>query len=243
MRNEDGVALVTGASAGIGAAICQRLLGEGYRVAALSRRAPDFRHERLTPVTVDLTDRGATQQVTAELATREQILRVVHNAGIIRPALVEDAMLEDLDYVVELHLAAMLTIVQAALPAMKTANFGRIVGISSRGALGLETRTNYAASKAGMIAMLRTWALELGRYGITSNCVAPGPVESEIYHEIVPAGSEREQRLAASIPVKRIGKPDDVAHAVSYFLAPEASFVTGQTLFVCGGASIGSIVI
>lgn len=243
MRNEDGVALVTGASAGIGAAICQRLLGEGYRVAALSRRAPDFRHERLTPVNVDLTDRAATQQATAELATREQILRVVHNAGIIRPALVESATLEDLGYVVELHLAAMLTIVQAALPAMKVANFGRIVGISSRGALGLETRTNYAASKAGMIAMLRTWALELGKYGITSNCVAPGPVESEMYHEIVPAGSEREQKLAASIPVKRIGKPDDVAHAVSYFLAREASFVTGQTLFVCGGASIGSIVI
>lgn len=243
MRNDEGLALVTGASAGIGAAICQRLLGEGYRVAALSRRAPAFRHERLTPVNVDLADRVATQQAAAELARREQILRIVHNAGIIRPALVEEATLKDLDYVVGLHLAAMLTIVQAALPAMKAANFGRIVGISSRGALGLETRTNYAASKAGMIAMLRTWALELGKHGITSNCVAPGPVESEMYHEIVPAGSEREQKLAASIPMKRIGKPDDVAHAVSYFLAPEASFVTGQTLFVCGGASVGSIVI
>ncbi len=243
MRNEDGIALVTGASAGIGAAICRRLIEEGYRVAALSRRAPEFRHENLIAVNVDLADRRATREAVASLASQEQILRVVHNAGVIRPAPVEEAKAEDLDYLVELHLSAMLTIVQAALPTMKAAGFGRIVGISSRGALGLETRTNYSASKAGMIAMLRTWALELGKHGITSNCVAPGPVESEMFYDVIPSGSEREARLAASIPVRRIGKPEDVAHAVSYFLSPAASFVTGQTLFVCGGASIGSIVI
>jgi NAD(P)-dependent dehydrogenase (short-subunit alcohol dehydrogenase family) len=194
-------------------------------------------------VTVDLADRQATKEAARQLAAREQILRIVHNAGVIRPALVEDAKGEDLDYLIELHLSAMLTLTQAALPAMKAACFGRIVGISSRGALGLETRTNYSASKAGMIAMLRTWALELGKNGITANSVAPGPIESEMFYDLVPSGSEREARLAASIPVKRIGKPEDVAHAVSYFLSPQASFVTGQTLFVCGGASIGSIVI
>src|SRR5690606_38325664 len=145
-------------------------------------------------------------------------LRIVHNSGVIRPALVEDATLEDLDYVTELHLGAMLTLVKAALPAMKAAKFGRIVGVSSRGALGLQTRTNYSATKAGMIGMLRSWALELGPHGITSNCVAPGPDESDMFHEIVPEGSERKAKLAEAITVKRIGVPDDVAHAVAFFL-------------------------
>jgi NAD(P)-dependent dehydrogenase (short-subunit alcohol dehydrogenase family) len=137
----------------------------------------------------------------------------------------------------------MMTIVKAALPAMKAAKFGRIVGVSSRGALGLETRTNYAATKAGMFGMLRTWALELGPHGVTSNCVAPGPVETDMFHEIVPEGSGRKAKLADAIPVGRIGAPEDIAHAVAFFLSPEAGFVTGQTLYVCGGTSIGSVVI
>lgn len=243
MKLSEGATIVTGGSAGIGAAICRRLLNEGARVISIARRAPDFNHKNLLFVKADLADRKETEAAAADVVGREKILRVVHNAGVIRPALLEEAMPEDLDYLTGLHLAAMMIMAKAALPAMKTASFGRIVGISSRGALGLPTRTNYSATKAGMIGMLRTWALELGPFGITSNCVAPGPVESDMFHEIVPAGSEREQKLAAAIPVKRIGAPKDVAHAVSFFLSPDAGFVTGQTLYVCGGASIGSVVI
>lgn len=243
MKMSDGVTLVTGGSAGIGAAICRRLLDDGARVISVARRAPDFAHDRLSFVTADLADRGETKDVAAKIVGENQVLRLVHNSGVIRPALVEDAKLEDLDYLTELHLASMMTLVKAALPAMKDARFGRILGVSSRGALGLQTRSNYAATKAGMIGMLRTWALELGPYGITSNCVAPGPVESGMFHDIVPEGSERKKKLADAIPVKRIGAPEDVAHAVAFFLSPEAGFVTGQTLYVCGGTSIGSVVI
>lgn len=243
MKIAEGATIVTGGSAGIGAAICRRLLDDGARVISLARRAPDFSHPALSFVGVDLAHRKETQDVAADIVARENVLRVVHNAGVIRPALIEDATLDDLDYLTELHLGSMMTIVKAALPAMKAAHFGRIVGISSRGALGLQTRSNYSATKAGMFGILRTWALELGPVGVTSNCVAPGPVESDMFHEIVPDGSERKKKLADAIPVKRIGAPKDVANAVAFFLAPEAGFVTGQTLFVCGGTSIGSVVI
>jgi NAD(P)-dependent dehydrogenase (short-subunit alcohol dehydrogenase family) len=243
MKLTDGATVVTGGSAGIGAAICRRLLDEGARVVSIARRPPDFVHPNLASVIADLADRKETADALSEIAGRETVLRVVHNAGVIRPALIEEASLDDFDYLSELHLASMMTLVKAALPAMKAAKFGRIVGVSSRGALGLQTRTNYSATKAGMIGMLRTWALELGPHGVTSNCVAPGPVESDMFHEIVPAGSDRKSKLAAAIPVNRIGAPADVAHAVAFFLSPEAGFVTGQTLYVCGGTSIGSVVI
>ena len=243
MKLKDGATVVTGGSAGIGAAICRRLLDEGARVVSVARRPPDFVHPNLAFVTADLADRKEKADVLSQIAGRENVLRVVHNAGVIRPALIEEASLDDFDYLSELHLASMMTLVKAALPAMKAAKFGRIVGVSSRGALGLQTRTNYAATKAGMIGMLRTWALELGPHGVTSNCVAPGPVESNMFREIVPAGSDRKSKLAAAIPVNRIGAPADVAHAVAFFLSPEAGFVTGQTLYVCGGTSIGSVVI
>lgn len=243
MTTVEGATIVTGGSAGIGAAICRRLVDDGEEVVSLARRPPAFAHPRLSFVQADLADRKEAHDAAAEIVRTRKVLGVVHNSGVIRPALVEDASLDDLDYLTALHLGAMLAIVQTALPAMKEAGFGRIVGVSSRGALGLQTRTNYSATKAGMIGMLRTWALELGAYGITANCVAPGPVESEMFHDVVPDGSERKRRLADAIPVKRIGAPEDVAHAVAFFLSRGAGFVTGQTLYVCGGTSVGSVAI
>jgi NAD(P)-dependent dehydrogenase (short-subunit alcohol dehydrogenase family) len=108
--------------------------------------------------------------------------------------------------------------------------------------MGLQTRTCYSATKSGMVGMARTWALELAADGITVNVVAPGPIaETEMFHNVIPDGSEKMNEVANAIPVKRLGNPADVARAVQFFLAPENSFVTGQTLFVCGGASIGSL--
>ena len=237
-------AVVTGGSAGIGAEICRQLLAAGYQVVCLALERPDWSHPRLHSVDVDLTDAAATAAAAADVAKRFTVNHLVHNAGAIRPALVADVQVADLQALATLHLAAPLLLLQAVLPAMRAAKFGRVVLISSRAALGLATRTAYASTKAGMIGMARTWALELAADGITVNVVAPGPIAgTEMFHAVVPAGSAREAALAAGIPVGRLGVPADVARAVLFFAAPEAGFVTGQTLFVCGGASVGSLAV
>jgi len=235
------VAAVTGGSAGIGRSICERLLAEDYEVVSLARRASELQHFRLHSIEVDLMDRAATAQAAGELVRRFPVDTLIHNAGVIRPALLPEVRLEDLDALVNLHLGCAVQLVQAALPTMREQRFGRILLLSSRAALGAQTRTSYSATKAGMLGMARTWALELAPEGITVNVVAPGPVHTEMFYDVIPAGSERERKLAASIPVGRVGEPADVARAVSFFVHPDAGFITGQVLYVCGGASLGSL--
>jgi 3-oxoacyl-[acyl-carrier protein] reductase len=240
--SERQVAIVTGGSAGIGAAICRRLLDSGYEVISLARRKPDWSHLALHAIEVDLMDVAATEQATATVAKEFAVSTVVHNAGIIRPNLLAAVKQEDLHDLTQLHLGAALIVVQAVLPGMRERKLGRIVLISSRAALGLQTRTAYSATKAGMIGMARTWALELAPSGVTVNVVAPGPIgDTEMFREVVPTGDPREAAIAKSIPVGRLGTSDDVARAVMFFADPANSFVTGQLLYVCGGASIASI--
>jgi 3-oxoacyl-[acyl-carrier protein] reductase len=237
-------ALVTGGSAGIGAAISRALLDQGMKVIVLDRQKPTYSHANLMAYQVDLMDEAATRAVAGEIAKAHHVLHLVHNAGIIRPNPIEAARSQDLHDLAQLHWGAALILLQACLPAMRQHHYGRVVLISSRAALGAGTRTAYSATKAGLIGMGRTWALELAADGITVNMVAPGPIRAtEMFHEIIPAGSERETALASAIPVKRLGEASDVANAVGFFLKPETGFVTGQTLYVCGGASVGTLTI
>ena len=239
---ERAVAIVTGGSAGIGATICRRMIEAGHEVVSLSRRRPDWSHPALHAVEVDLTDAAATERAAAEIAGRHAVGCVVHNAGIIRPSPLADVSQKDLHDLTQLHLGAAILIVQAVLPGMRERSFGRIVLMSSRAALGLQTRTAYAATKAGMIGMARTWALELAPFGITVNVVAPGPIQdTEMFRGVIPAGDAREATIAKSIPVGRLGRSEDVARAVMFFADAQNSFITGQVLYVCGGASIASI--
>ena len=235
-------AIVTGGSTGIGVAICRALLDEGYEVIALSRRAAGVTAPRLRSVLVDLADPKATQQAAAEVAAGGPVSTIVHNAGAILEKPLEEVSPADLDTLAHLHLGAAVTLVQANLAAMRSAAYGRIVLISSRAVLGLARRTAYAATKAGMIGLCRTWALELGAAGVTVNVVAPGPIEeTEMFDAVIDKSSPRRAALAQSIPVRRLGRPADVARAVMFFVDPAAGFVTGQTLYVCGGASVGSL--
>jgi len=234
--------VVTGGSAGIGKTICQQLLEQGYSVINLARRAAPFEHPALSNEEIDLSDRNAVKQCAESIAQAHNVSGFVHNAGLIRPNLLEEVALQDLDYLTQVHLGSAITLTQAFLPAMKQAAYGRIILISSLAALGLQTRTAYSATKSGMMGMARTWALELGEHGITVNVVAPGPIEAtEMFDNVVEDGSEQKIALARRIPVRRIGRPQDVARAVNFFIRPDSSFVTGQTLMVCGGSSLGSL--
>ena len=236
------VALVSGGSAGIGRAVCEQLLAQGCEVVSLDIQAPTWHHSKLHAVQVDLLDRQATAQALQEVVQVWPINTVVHNAGLIRPALLPDVRLNDLDDLTQLHLACAIQMVQAALPAMQAQQFGRVVLLSSRAAVGLATRSVYSATKAGLMGLARTWALELGPQGVTVNVIAPGPIRSTaMFHDVVPAGSDKERQLAASLPVRRLGEPADVARAAGFFAKPDSGFITGQVLYVCGGASVGSL--
>jgi NAD(P)-dependent dehydrogenase (short-subunit alcohol dehydrogenase family) len=235
-------AIVTGGSNGIGAAICESLLSAGYRVVSLDRVPLENAKDGLTGIQVDLANAAETRRVAAEVARQFAPTTLIHNAGAVLEKPLEEVTPDDLQTLTNLHLAAPLALVQANLATMKAQRYGRIVLVSTRAVLGLAKRTAYASTKAGLLAMARTWALELGPFGITANVVAPGPVAgTRIFHDIIPADSPKIPAIVQSIPVRRLGTPADIARAVQFFVAEEAGFVTGQTLYVCGGTSVGSV--
>ncbi|MFV0383215.1 SDR family NAD(P)-dependent oxidoreductase [Paracoccus sp. (in: a-proteobacteria)] len=232
-------AVITGGNKGIGADLAAAMTARGWRVVSLARHpgdAPEVQH-----VTCDLSDPQAVASAAGDIAAQHEVTHFIHNAGIILPNLIEDAQPADMLALTQLHLASALTLTQAFLPAMKKRRFGRILFNASRAALGAKTRTAYSASKAGMIGMARTWALELAEHGITVNVVAPGPILTDNFWGIVPKDSPQEASLASRIPVGRLGTVADVTRAFMFLAEPEAGFITGQTLFVCGGASIGTV--
>ncbi|MDH5535817.1 MAG: SDR family oxidoreductase [Betaproteobacteria bacterium] len=234
----EGVAVVTGASSGIGEAIARHLLERGRTVVTLQRKPPRHKHERLLHHAVDLVDADATKAVAAEVAAKHAVLYLVNNAGANRPATLENATTEDLDYVMALNVRAAMILIQAFTPGMRAAKFGRILSMSSRAAIGKTERTVYSSAKAALIGMTRTLCLELGGDGITINAIAPGPVATELFDNGHPIGSEKRQRVIDSVPVKRVGTPDDIARVAAFLLDRDSGYITGQTLFVCGGTSI-----
>lgn len=232
--------LVTGASAGIGAAIARALLDAGHRVINIDYRLPDAAPEGLISIQADLTDSAQAEAAARRAVESHAIVGLVNNAGATRPGTADTATLADLDYVVNLHLRTALILVQAVLPDMRRAGYGRIVNMASRAALGKPERVVYSATKAGLIGMTRTLAMELGGDGITVNAIGPGPIATELFMKSNPEGAPRTQRIIDSLLVKRLGTPEDVARAAMFFLSPDNGFVTGQVLYVCGGSSLGA---
>lgn len=231
--------LVTGGSGGIGRSIINRCLQDGYQIINLDLVAPKNPMAGETYYQADLTDPHATRDILQRITRDHQVLRVVNNAGFIRPGTLEDATLEDFDAVCALNLRAPMLVTQGLQPVMQAARFGRIINISSRAALGKELRTVYSATKAGLLGMTRTWALELAPYGVTVNAIGPGPIATELFVSGNPPDSPKTKKILESIPLKRMGEPEDIAHAVASLLDDRAGFITGQVLYVCGGMTVG----
>lgn len=229
--------LITGASKGIGLALAHRLTRGGHQVVGLARNAGSNFPGVLVPV--DLVDTRATDDALKDLTARFRFDGVINNVGLVRPQRLNAVELTVLDEVLRANLHPALQTVQALLPGMTERRWGRIVNISSLTVLGSVERTAYAAAKAALVSFSRSWALELATTGITVNAVSPGPTETELFRANNPPGSDGERRYLSSVPMARFGQPDEIAAAIAFLLSEDAGFITGQTLHVDGGASIG----
>ncbi|MFL3045024.1 MAG: SDR family oxidoreductase [Candidatus Neomarinimicrobiota bacterium] len=236
------IALVTGGISGIGAAIVSRFLDEGAIVHILDKNIPDSfdskTNERLTAFSGDVTSNKDVKSFISDvIATSNQIDIVINNAGIIRDNVIWKMDDKDFDAVISVNLKGPWLICREVSPILRAQNSGRIVNISSLSWLGNAGQSNYSASKGGLVSMTRVLALELGKNNITVNAVAPGLIDTPMTRSLDP---EIYKIIEKSIPSKKAGKPEDIAHTVAFLSSDEARFINGQVIHVDGGNSIGA---
>ncbi|MDQ0162697.1 beta-ketoacyl-ACP reductase [Aeribacillus alveayuensis] len=248
-RFQGRVAFVTGGSRGIGKGIVELFAEEGAKVAFI-----DLNEEALRDTTMQLKEKGYDVfSKVVNVTDREQVEKtvkevvdtfgsidiLVNNAGVIRDNLLIKMTDSDWETVMDVHLKGSFYCARAAQKYMVERKYGRIINISSTSALGNRGQANYAAAKAGIQGFTKTLAIELGPFGITTNAVAPGFIETEMTKETARRlGISFEELINASvanIPVRRSGKPADIANAVAFFADEKSSFVNGQVLYVAGG--------
>lgn len=241
------VAIVTGAGQGIGLGIAKSLLNEGYAVALfdLNQAALDAAvqeanvgADQLMGVCVDVTSSSQVHDAVAKVTQQWKTPDVlVNNAGLTRDKRITKMSEEEWDLVLNVNLKSQFLCVREVVPGMIEQGHGRIINISSRAWLGGFGQANYSAAKGGVVSLTRTLAIELAKHGITSNAVAPGAIDTPI---LAPLSEEQRARIMGTIPVGRLGKPEDIAHVVKMLADPAASYITGQLIYICGGRSLSS---
>ncbi|NIH72544.1 MULTISPECIES: 3-oxoacyl-ACP reductase FabG [Auritidibacter] len=246
---EPRVAIVTGAGRGIGAAIAQRLASDGLKVAVLDL-AEEQSQKTVDAITsaggqalavgADVSDEDSVKAAVAKVADELGAPTVlVNNAGIIRDNLLFKMTVDDWDAVMGVHLRGAFLMSRETQKYMTEAGFGRIVNLSSVSALGSRGQANYSAAKAGLQGFTKTLAIELGKFGVTTNAIAPGFIESDMTaataERIGISFDEFIEKTVAQIPVARSGKPDDVAHLASFLISEGAGYVNGQVIYAGGG--------
>jgi len=232
-------AIVTGGGRNIGQAISLRLQADGFRVFVLDMVVPEDEGLRSDAVQLDLLDVEATKAAVEKIVAGHQVTCLINNVGIVAPAAFDDVQLDDFERLMNLNLRTAIVCAKIVVPGMRRLGGGRIVFNTSRVTKGKQDRTLYSATKGAAQSMARTWALELGKDGITVNCVGPGPIATTAFWDNNPPDAPKTKAIIDAVPVGRMGTPEDVANGVSFFCDDRAGFVSGQTLFVCGGVSVG----
>jgi 3-oxoacyl-[acyl-carrier protein] reductase len=231
--------VITGASKGIGRAAADALAEQGWTVIGVARSAPQcFPGEFIS---ADLGDQDQTGALANELAARGNVLGIVNNVGLDKHETIDAVELRVFTAVMDLNVRPALQLTQALLPGMRSARFGRIINVTSLVTRGFAFRASYAAAKAALENLTRTMALELAAHDITANAIAPGPTEREPFRANNPPGSEGEARYLRNVPMRRFAQPEEIAAAITFLAGEKAGFITGQTLFIDGGASLGSL--
>ncbi|HEY1228835.1 MAG TPA: SDR family oxidoreductase [Ramlibacter sp.] len=230
MSNEAGRALVTGSSSGIGLAVARRLLDDGWQVLGFDIAAPVIEHPRFVATTVDLANDAALKAALADVGSLQA---VVHAAGILRPASLGNLDPAHGEAMWRLHVQAATQLADALLPGMAQAGRGRMVLVGSRVARGVAGRSQYAATKAAVASLARSWAAEVVTRGVTVNVVAPAATQTAMLTD--PARQGTPSRLP---PIGRLIQPEEVAALVAYLLSPMAAAITGQEIQICGGTSL-----
>lgn len=226
-------ALVTGSSSGIGAAIAARLLADGWWVHGFDRAPALIEHDRFRAHGVDLTDVERSSEQVIALLAEGALQALVHAAGVLRTAPLGQLRAEDGEQMWRLHVDAATRLADAVLPAMCRTGSGRVVLIGSRVWTGMPGRSQYAATKAALVSLARSWAAEVATSGVTVNVVSPAATDTPMLVDPKRAGSA--PRLP---PIGRLIQPVEVAALVAFLLSSDAAAITGQDIAVCGGASL-----